>query len=46
VVQVDIPKVAYRSVIEPGMEIFIAHQYVEYITGNGNGNFEMAFLKL
>ena len=43
-VQVDLPEIAYRPVIEPGMEIFIAYQHAEYCIGNLDGNFGLAFL--
>jgi len=45
VVQVDIPEIAYRPVIEPGVEIFIADKYVQYLIGDIDGDHGMAFLK-
>ena len=45
VVQVDFPEIAYWSVVEPGMEIFIAHQHVQYIAGYSYGDIRLAFLK-
>ncbi len=44
VVPVDIPTVTDRSVAEPGMEIFITDQYVQFIIGNIDGDIGMAFL--
>ncbi len=44
VVQVDIPEVAHRPVIEPGMEISITDQYVQFITGDTDGDNGLAFL--
>ena len=43
-VQVDIPTPAYWPVIKFRMEIFIAHQYVQFVIGNGNSNIEVALL--
>ena len=39
VVSVDFPEIAYRSVAEPGVEIFIADQFDQFITGDGDGDF-------
>ncbi len=44
-VPVDFPKIKSWPVIEFGMEIFIADQYVQFVTGNGDGDYGMAFLK-
>ena len=44
VVPVDLPTVAYRSIVKPGMEISITYQYVQYIAGYIDGDYGMAFL--
>jgi hypothetical protein len=45
VVQVDIPQVKGGPVAEPGVEIFIAYKPVQFITGNSDRHFWMAFLR-
>ena len=45
VVQVDISKIAYRSAVKPGMEVFITDQYVQYIIGNGDSDIGLVFLE-
>ena len=44
VVQVDFPKIACGSVIESGMEIFIADQYVQSFIDDTDGDHGLAFL--
>ena len=44
VVQVDLSAFAYRSVAEPGMEIFVADQHVQFIAGDGDGDLGVALL--
>ena len=44
VVSLDIPKIKDRSVVEPGMEIFITHQHGEFIDSNIDGDIGVAFL--
>jgi len=44
VVSLDLPAVTNRSIIEFGMEIFITHQHVQFVTGNIDRDNGMAFL--
>ena len=44
VVPVDVSQVAYRSIAEFGVEIFITDQYVEFIIGYIDGHYGLVFL--
>ena len=46
VVQVDVSKVAYRSVVELGMEILVANKFVQFVIGYSGGDYGMVFLKV
>ena len=43
-VPVDFPKIKSWPVIEFRMEIFIADQHVQFVTGNCDGDISVAFL--
>ena len=45
VVQVDVSKVAYRSVVEFGMEIFVANKFIQFVIGYRGGDYGMVLLK-
>jgi len=44
VVSLDFPEIENRSIVESGMEIFVADKYVQLIAGNVDRDNGMAFL--